>query len=130
MLRRGNWKRKRQTNMAEPKPSIESDYIIEAQRIIREYLSGMGWVRAQRNILYKELKPAVEREDVEQNFKQLAEKEEDIEWKFGQEVDKWRKSDDPMRKIVLERIVQEVGRRNDLGFFGRRIVDRVKRELG
>ncbi len=116
--------------MAEPKPSIESDYIIEAQRIIREYLSGMGWVRAQRNILYKELKPAVEREDVEQNFKQLAEKEEDIEWKFGQEVDKWRKSDDPMRKIVLERIVQEVGRRNDLGFFGRRIVDRVKRELG
>jgi len=44
-------------------------------------------------------------------------------------VDRWRKSEDASRRIVLTEIVKELGHRSDLGFFGKRIVDRLKREL-
>jgi len=69
--------------MAEEKKWEEADYLNEARRIVREYLSGMGWVRANKNILYTELKPAYLREEEEQPLRELVQKEEDIEWKFG-----------------------------------------------
>ena len=115
--------------MTEPRAWEESDYIAEGKRIVREYLSGMGWVRSHRSLIYKEVRPAVQREEAEVRFRQLREKEEDVEEKFGQEVDRWRKSEDKNRRIVLEEIVKALGNRRDLGFFGSRIVDRVKREI-
>ena len=115
--------------MAEPRAWEESDYIAEGKRIVREYLSGMGWVRSHRSLIYKEVRPAVQREEAEVRFRQLREKEENVEGKFGQEVDRWRKSEDKNRRIVLEEIVKALGNRRDLGFFGSRIVDRVKREI-
>ena len=115
--------------MAEERSWEEADYIAEGKRIVREYLSGMGWVRSHRSMIYREVRPAVQREEAEEKFRQLSEKEEGVEWKFGQEVDRWRKSEDKNRRIVLEEIVKALGNRRDLGFFGRRIVDRVKREI-
>ena len=116
--------------MAEERKWEESDYIEEGKRIAREYLSGMGWVKSERNLTYRQVKPAYQREDLEEKFRQLTEKEENIEWKFGQDVDKWRKSEDLHRRVVLGEIMKALGSRADLGFFGKRIVDRVKRELG
>lgn len=116
--------------MAEEKPREEADYIEEGKRIVREYLSGMGWNRAHRDGIYREVHPAVAREDEEERFRNLTQNEEDIEWKFGQDVDRWRKSEDKNRRIVLETILKGMGQRNDLGFFGKRIIDRLKREMG
>jgi hypothetical protein len=115
--------------MAEPRGWLESDYINEAKRIVREYLSGLTWIRSHRNIIYREIRPAFEREEEEEKFRALTQKEEDVEWVFGQDVDRWRKSEDANRKIVLEEIVKALGNRRDLGFFGKRIVDRLKREI-
>jgi len=115
--------------MAEQKPFTEEEYLNEAKRIIREYLSQMGWVRSHKDSIYRELMPTMPRDEVEEKLRDITQREEDVEWKFGQDVDKWRKSTDPNRKIVLEEIVKAMWHRNDLGFFGRRIVDRVKREI-
>jgi hypothetical protein len=115
--------------MAEQIPQEQSDHVKEAKRIVCEYLSGLGWIRTQRNIAYRTVLPAVDREELEEKFREYVKREEEVEWKFGQEVDKWRKSDDFNRKSVLGEIVKALGNRRDLGFFGKRIVDRLKREL-
>jgi|GEM_PF-965159 len=115
--------------MAEPPIWGEADYIAEAKRIVREYLSKLGWIRTHRGLVYREVRPAADREETESKFRDLTQKEEDVEWRFGQDVDRWRKSDDKNRRIVLEEIVKALGHRRDLGFFGKRIVDRLKREL-
>jgi len=113
--------------MAEPWG--EAEYIKEARRIAGEYLSGMGWSRSQKAMRFRAVTPAAQREEAEQRFRDIRQREEDIEWKFGQEVDRWRKSPDKNRKIVLEEIVKTLGKRADLGFFGRRIVNRLKKEI-
>ncbi len=115
--------------MAEQTPREENEYADAARKIVREYLSGLMWSRAQRDSAYRAVLPAADREEMEEKFRQFEKREEDIEWRFGQEVDKWRKSEDPKRRIVLEEIVKALGKRRDLGFFGKSIVERLKREL-
>lgn len=115
--------------MAEPNKWQDEDYVNEAKRIVREYLSGLVRIKAHRNMAVREVRPAVQNAEVEEKFRQLNQQEEDIEWKFGQETDKWRNSPDKGAKIVIGEIVKALGKRNDLGFFGKRIVERLKRNM-
>lgn len=115
--------------MAEEKRWEEADYIEEGKRIVREYLSGMGWLGTRKRAIFSEIHPAVDREINEERFRSIDQKEEDVEWKFSQDTDRWRKSDDKNRVIVIETILKGMGQRNDLGFFAKRIIERLKKEM-
>lgn len=106
------------------------DPIEEGKRIAREYLSKRGWAKEWRRSLERQLYPAVEREEFEAKEKQCDEREEEAEGAFSAKVESWRKDPSPQAKEVLRAIVQMLGRRKDLGFFGKRIVDRLTKELG
>ncbi len=81
------------------------DPVEEGKRIAREYLSKRGWAREWR-------------------------RSEEAEETFSAKVERWRKDPSPQAKEVLRVIAQILGSRKDLGFFGKRIVDRLTRELG
>ena len=116
--------------MAEEGKWEDGDYINEAKRIVREYLSGLSGLRANRRMTVTEVRPAVDNADLEEKFRRFNLQEEDIEWKFGQEVDRWKNDPGRGSKLVIGEIIKALGSRNDLGFFGKRIVERLKRNQG
>ena len=101
----------------------------EGMRIAREYLSKLGWVRAARQTTERQIIPAWTREEREQAFREDDQKIEDAEERFGQEVDRYRKEGSQFAKEVLETVYNMLKNRRDLGFFGKRIVARIKDEL-
>ena len=111
--------------MAEP----EFDPREEGRRIASQYLSKRGWTREWRRTLDRQLYPAVEREEFEAKERHCDQMEEEAEADFSTAVDRWRHDPSPQAKEVLRKIVEMMGNRSDLGFFAKRIVDRLKREL-
>jgi len=103
--------------------------IKEGKRIAHDYLSGLGWARSARQTTVRHVMPAWTREDREEAFRRDDQRIEDAEECFGKEVDRWRKERTKFAKKVLETIVEEVKGRGDLGFFGKRIIARIKDEL-
>ena len=75
--------------------------------------------------MQRESRPAWTREE-EEKFHKADQMEEDAEANLSTEFDRWRKSNLPEAKEVLKIILNELGQRNDLGFFGKRIINRIK----
>ena len=110
--------------MAEPeKPAINP--VHEGQKIARDYLSKVGWAREWRRAVQREIRPAWTREE-EEKFRKADQMEEEAEANLSTEFDKWRKSNLPEAKEVLKTILNELGHRTDLGFFGKRIINRIR----
>jgi len=110
--------------MAEPeKPAI--DPVHEGQKIARDYLSKVGWAREWRRTVQREIRPAWTREE-EEKFHKADQMEEDAEANLSTEFDRWRKSNLPEAKEVLKTILSELRDRTDLGFFGKRIINRIR----
>lgn len=99
------------------------------RRIAREYLSKRGWAGEWRRALNTQLYPAVQREELEAKERQVDGMEENAEEVISREYDKWRKDTSPEAKEVLRGIYELLGKRNDLGFIAKRIVERLKREF-
>ncbi|MBI5699632.1 hypothetical protein HZC35_04890 [Candidatus Saganbacteria bacterium] len=108
---------------------VDIDPINEGQKIARGYLSKLGWAREWRRTVEQEIRPAWTREEEEEKFRKADQMEEDAEANLSTEFDKWRKSNMPEAKAVLRTILNELGNRTDLGFFGKRIIDRIKEIL-
>lgn len=99
------------------------------QRIAREYLSKRGWAREWRRTMNLQVYPEVQREDFEEKQRRCDQMEDEAEEIFSREYDRWRKDPSPQAKEVLRAIYEIMGKRTDLGFFAKRIVDRLKREF-
>jgi len=110
--------------MAEPLTPFE-----EGRRIAREYLSKRGWVREWRRNLNTQLYPTLIREEFEEKLKRCDQLEEEAETLLSSAYEQWRKDDSSAAKEVLRGILELLGQRNDLGFFGKRIIDRLKVEF-
>jgi hypothetical protein len=108
----------------------EFNPVQEGQRIAHEYLSKRGWALEWRRTVNSQLYPGFQREEFEAKQKQCDQMEEDAEALFSREVERWRRDPSPQARQVLETIVAVVGKRLDLGFFAKRIIDRLKRDLG
>jgi hypothetical protein len=102
----------------------------EGRRIAREYLSKRGWAGEWRRTLSRQLYPGFQREEFEAKQRQCDQMEEEAEEVFSREVERWRRDTSPQAREVCRAIVEILGKRLDLGFFGKRIVERLKRELG
>ena len=102
----------------------------EGRRIVREYLSKRGWTREWRRTLNRQLYPEVQREEFEAKQRQCDQMEEEAEEGFSHNVERWRHDTSPQAKDVLRAIVDVMGKRLDLGFFAKRIVERLKKESG
>lgn len=102
----------------------------EGQRIVREYLSKRGWAREWRRTTFRQVYPEVQREQFEAKQRDIDRLEEEAEEFFSREIEKWRHNPSPQAKEVLRTIVELLGKRLDLGFFAKRIVDRLKHQLG
>ncbi|NQT30350.1 MAG: hypothetical protein HQ596_07245 [Candidatus Saganbacteria bacterium] len=101
----------------------------EGQRICRQYLSKLGWSKQWRQTLNLQLHPGFQGKEFEAKQRQCDQMQEEAEGNFSAEVEHWRKEGSANAKEVLKTILQTLGRRTDLGFFGKRIVDRLRREL-
>jgi hypothetical protein len=99
------------------------------RRIANEYLSKRGWAREWRRSLDRQIYPGFQREDFEAKEKQCDQAEEEAEEIFSAKIEEYRRDLTPQSKEVLWAIVDIMGNRTDLGFFAKRIVDRLKREL-
>ena len=103
---------------------------IEAgRRLAREYLSKRGWAREWRRTLSRQLYPAVNREEFEAKERQCDQMEEEAEESFSREIERWRREPSPQAKEVLRTVYEMLGRRTDLGFFAKRIIEYLKRQL-
>jgi hypothetical protein len=103
--------------------------IEEGRRIAREYLSKKGWAAEWRRALNTQLYPAVQREEFEAKERQVDGMEESAEELFSREYDKWRQDPSPEAREVLRGIYELLGKRRDLGFIAKRIVDRLRGEF-
>ena len=107
----------------------EFNYLEEGRRIARTYLSKHGWAREWRRTLNRQLYPEVNREEFEAKERQCDQMEEEAEEIFSAAYEKWRKEDNPAGREVRRGMYEILGKRSDLGFFAKRIVDRLKREF-
>jgi len=107
----------------------EFDPIREGRRIASEYLSKRGWAREWRRTMNRQLYPAVQREEFEEKERRCDGLEEEAEDVFSSEYERLRKDDAPQAKEVRRVIYEILGRRTDLGFIAKRIVDRLKGEF-
>jgi len=112
--------------MAEEKPFNPTE---EGRRIANQYLSKRGWAREWRRSLNRQLYPGFQREEFEEKERQVDRIEEEAEEVFSREVEHWRRDASPQAKAVLRTIYEVMGKRTDLGFFAKRIIDRLKREF-
>ena len=108
----------------------ELDPAQEGRRIVREYLSRRGWAQGRRRTLNRQLYPGILREEVEAKQQQCDQMEEEAEGFLSAQAERWRHDPSAEAKMVLQTIVDMLGKRTDLGFFAKRIVERLKRELG
>ncbi len=102
----------------------------EGRRIAGEYLSKRGWARERRRSLNRQLNPGFQREEFEAKERQCDQMEEEAEEFFSAKVEHYRRDGSLDSKKVLWEIVDMMGKRGDLGFFAKRIIDRLKGELG
>lgn len=107
----------------------EFDPIKEGRRIANQYLSKRGWAREWRRAMNTQLYPAVQREEFEEKQRRCDRMEDEAEGIFSREYDRWRKDPSPQAKEVLRAIYEIMGKRTDLGFFAKRIIERLKREF-
>jgi hypothetical protein len=107
----------------------EFNYLEEGRRIARTYLSKRGWAREWRRTLSRQLYPEVNREEFEAKERRCDQMEEEAEEIFSREFERWRHESSPQAREVLRGIYELMGRRTDLGFIAKRIVDRIKREF-
>ena len=101
----------------------------EGRRIASQYLSKRGWTKERRRTLNRQLYAAVGREQLETKERQCDQMESEAEEIFSSEIERWRHDPSPQAKEVLRAILGIIGQRTDLGFFAKRIADRLKREL-
>jgi len=105
------------------------DPVEEGRRIAHQYLSKRGWAVERRRSLNQQLTPAVNREEFENKQRQCDQMEEGAEEIFSSEIERWRHDSSSQAREVLRTIYQIMGRRNDLGFFAKRIMQYLKRTL-
>jgi hypothetical protein len=110
--------------MAEIKPEIDPD--TEARRIVSKYLSETGWPNEMKKMALAQALSAADR-DIK--FKQIEEMELAADENFGAEVDRLRAERSKISRAVLSKILKLLGRRSDLTFFAKRMVNRLKEEL-
>lgn len=108
----------------------EFNPVEEGRHIANQYLSKRGWTREWRRTLNRQLYPGVQREEFEAKQRQCDQMEEEAEEVFSRNVERWRHDPSLQAKEILRAIVDVMGKRLDLGFFAKRIVDRLKRDLG
>jgi len=108
----------------EEKPPI--DPLSLGQRITRDYLSKLGWVREWRRTIQREIRPAWTREELEEKFRRADALEEEAEAAFSAEFERLRKDPNPSARETLRVIYEALKNRTDLGFFGKRIIDRLR----
>ncbi|MBU0687009.1 MAG: hypothetical protein KKB81_04090 [Candidatus Margulisbacteria bacterium] len=101
----------------------------EGNRIVAAYLSAVGWAKEWQRTIVREIHRPQEREVIEEKIRKVDHQIEDAEGKFSDEVDHWLKSKDPMRFEVLETIYNKLKVRNDLGYFAKAALERIKRSL-
>jgi hypothetical protein len=109
--------------MAEETPELDPG--LEARRIVNKYLSELGWAKEYKNMVVRQLIPAIEK-DVK--LRQGDEMELAADEHFGAEMDRLRKDGSKPSKAVLSRILELLGKRSDLSFFAKRIMARLKEE--
>ena len=100
------------------------------RRIAAEYLSKRGWALERRRALGRQIYPGFQREEFEAKQKECDQMEQLAEDALSRSVERWRHSVLAQKNDVLRAIVEMLGQRADLGFFAKRIVNRLKNELG
>ncbi|MFC1559662.1 hypothetical protein ACFLZ2_00585 [Candidatus Margulisiibacteriota bacterium] len=98
----------------------------EGMRIVKQYISELGWSRELKRNAWRQLIPSIEKDPKLRHGDQM---EEDAEGKFAAEVDNWRRSKAKEAKEVLRVILEHLRKRSDLGFFGKRTINRIKEDL-
>ena len=101
-------------------------YQKESARIVNRYLSELGWAKEFKRSVTRQLIPAIEKDP---KFRQGDQMEESADEKFCGEVDTLRKENTKGSKEILRNILKQLGKRRDLGFFGMRMMHRLKEEL-
>lgn len=92
-------------------------------------MSRRGWAQEFRRSLNTQLYPAFNREEFEEKQRRVDQMEEEAEELFSREIDRWRHDPSPQAKEVLSNIYEILKGRTDLGFFAKRIVERLRREF-
>lgn len=103
------------------------DAAAEARKLYGKYLTELHLFKNNVNWIVGRLIPS--RDKIEDRDHAEAKLDELDEW-FGREVDRWRNDDSPAAKNVLRELVNNLGHRNDLTVISKRIIHRLKEELG
>ncbi len=106
----------------------EFDPAAEGRKITGAYLSKLGWARQRRISLNSQLNPAFDREAFEARERECDRMDEEAEEYLSGAVERWRQDPSPAAKEVLRAILEVLGKRTDLGFFAKRIIEHLRRQ--
>lgn len=104
----------------------EVDPVIEAKRIVNRYLSELGWSNEFKEQIVRELIPAADREIKLRNADAM---ELVADEHFGVEIDRLRNERTKTSLAILAEVAEQLGKRKNISFFGKRIIKRIKEEL-
>lgn len=104
----------------------EIDPVAEGRRIVTKYLSELGWAKEYKRQTERQLIPAIEK-DVK--LRHGDEMELAADENFGAEIDRLRQEKTKSSKAILAEVLDQLKKRTDLSFFGKRIVNRLKEEV-
>jgi len=104
----------------------EIDPAAEGRRIVNKYLSEIGWAKELKRQTQRQLIPPIEK-DVKMRRGDEIELAADED--FGAEIDRLRHEKDKLSKAILEEVYNQLKKRSDLSFFGKKIVNRLKENL-
>jgi hypothetical protein len=110
--------------MAEDTSGI--DPAAEARRIVNRYLSEIGWAKEFKNQMIRQIIPPTERDE---KLRQADEMELAADEHFGEDVDRWRAERSDISRSILKDILERLGKRSDLTYFGKQIIRRLKDDL-
>jgi hypothetical protein len=110
--------------MADDTPEIDPE--TEARKIVNKYLSEIGWPNEMKKMATGQ---ALSAADWDIKFRQTEEMELAADENLGAEVDRLRAERSKISRAVLSKILELLGKRSDLTFFAKRMVNRIKEEL-
>jgi len=79
--------------------------------------------------MLSEVRPAWTREEYEDKMRRADALDDEAEAFLSSEYDRLRKDPSPEAKETLKVVLKELGRRTDLGFVGKSIIQRLKQQF-
>lgn len=104
----------------------EKDPQKEGKLIASKYITKLGWAREMRSNMGFKITSDWTPEKMDETYRKVDNLEEETETEFSKTITALKQRNDNISKETLHVIFNILEKRHDLGFFGKKIIDRMR----